>query len=55
MSQEFPRMVYRGDEQLIVADSVDHAKSLKDGFVSYDEMINPSRKKPGPKPKPKAE
>lgn len=55
MSREFPRMLYRGDEQIVVESDAAQAERLKEGFQTYESWRAGEkpieRKKPGPKPK----
>ena len=57
--QEFPRMLFRGDEQVIVNGADEQAKMISTGFMRYEAWRSgekpAERKKPGPKPKPKAD
>lgn len=55
MSRDFPRMLYRGDEQIVVESDAAQAERLKEGFQTYESWRAGEkpveRKKPGPKPK----
>lgn len=59
MSHEFPRMLFRGDDQIVVSSADEQAKQIGAGFMTYEawraDEKPAERKKPGPKPKPKAE
>lgn len=63
---EYPRMLFKGDESCVVVDAAEKARVLADGWEaralpgeSDDELRaaaapaepEPERKKPGPKPK----
>lgn len=53
MSHQFPRMLYRADEQIIVNDAAEQSEKARDGFMTYEEWRG--EVKPKPKRKPKAE
>lgn len=56
---EYPRMLFRGDDTLVVSNAQQKASALADGWQARalpgetdDELSAlPERKKPGPKPK----
>jgi hypothetical protein len=57
--QEFPRMLFRGDDQVIVNDADEQAKMIGTGFMRYEAWrsgeVPKTRTKPATKPKPKAD
>lgn len=38
VNREYPKMIYRGDEQRIVTDKEEFDAALKDGFRTYDQL-----------------
>lgn len=55
MSHQFPRMLYRADDQVIVNDAAEQSTRERDGFMTFEAWRSEEKPKPKPKRKPKAE